>query len=293
VLSCYRQEHPYNSTQEFLNEASLFGSIFQPPREFGIEATVRGLVEGADMGNPAFDPYLDEASRMAYNLRLITDPNNPYVQRALANDTSWGLSRSDPFDSIGSVVVGPDDVYREARDNSREALNRLGRFGARYLTAQEKAKLLEGALPDGITLADLSQEQIRAFKKMFHPTTYVGNMVSRRYGRDLLDKMANLESLPEPERTELTEAINSAYNEPTEVNGGRYGEELFKIYANQLRSRGVDVSPEELKVVFNIHDPKYPEVSTKIRSKGLETLPGDITHMTWFQLSDAQDAYKG
>ena len=88
MLSSYRQEHPYNSTQEFLNEASLFGGIFQPPREFGIEATVRGLVEGADMGNPAFDPYLDEASRMAYNLRLITDPNNPYVQRALANDTS-------------------------------------------------------------------------------------------------------------------------------------------------------------------------------------------------------------
>ena len=286
-----REYTPYNSTQEFLEEYPLFniGGYAGPSREVGVDATVRGFAEGADMSDPVFDQYINRAARMAYNRGFI-GADNPYLQRALALDTAWGLHLDDAFDTIGSTVSGSDSFYTGGEDRSRVALDKLGHFGARYLTAQEKAKLLESALPDGITMSDITPEQMREFKRMIHPKySSIGGAVSRRYDRGFLNTMANLDALPESERAPILEAINSAYGEPV-VNNSKYGDELFKMYSGIFSNKyGIDITPEELKTLFNVHDPNYPEVSAKVRAKGLELLPGDITHMNWFQVETAQD----
>lgn len=290
-----RRNTPYNSVQEFLNDVPLFStSRTRMSHPVVLDAAVNAYASGMDLEDiPEFSGIKPEATRMAFNLGII-DKNHPDVQRLLEDETY--VIPSDPEYSLGNLGV---NAFRsaglrsssQADDASYAAVKRLGSFASRYLTTPEKLKLLAQALPDGISLEDLTPDQIKELKKIIRPDSGVGNMISRRYDKSFLDTMANLDSIPEEERAPIMEAINSAYRAPASSEyADPYAQLLMDRYAEEFKNFGIDVTPEELKIAFDVYNPRYPEVSAKLRAKGFEILPGDIQHMSWFQMQNANDA---
>ena len=275
-----RENTPYNSVQEYLDDVPLFdvaGTRASLPVR--LDAAVNGFANGIDITTiPEFDRVRDSATRMAFNRGFI-GLDHPAVQDLL--NSSVYIDRYRPqrvFDEIGSIARMGNE---EARDASYGAVKQLGRFAGRYLTTPEKTKLLMQVLPDGISLEDLTSEQIKELKKIIKPDSGVGNMISRPYSKGFLDTMANLESLPDKEREPILEAINSAYKAPASLDGvDPYTDVVINRYVEKFKNAGIDVTPDELKLAFNVYDPRYPEVSAKLREKGFELLPGDIQHMS-------------
>ena len=285
-----RENTPYGSVQEYLDDVPLFNVTgMRAGHPVRLDAAVNGFANGIDITTiPEFDRVRDSATRMAFNRGFI-DLDHPAVQDLL--NSSIYIDRYNPqraFDEIGSIAEAGNDA---ARDTSYGAVKKLSRFAGRYLTTPEKTKLLMQVLPDGISLEDLTPEQIKELKKIIRPDSGVGNMISHPYSKRFLDTMANLESLPEKEREPILAAINSAYKAPAPLdNVDPYTNVVINRYAEKFKNAGIDITPEELKLAFNVQDPRYPEVSAKLRAKGFELLPGDIQHMSWFQMQNANDA---
>jgi spermidine/putrescine-binding protein len=63
-----------------------------------------------------------------------------------------------------------------------------------------------------------------------------------------------------------------------------WSQEKIKAIADAAkRIYGIDVSPQELLGLYDVHNPNYPELAKRVRS-GMEILPGDLKHFNWFQV---------
>ena len=293
ALQSYRRTHPFNSAQEFLEELPLYdiGNSYVPDRA-GIQGTRMVLEEGGhDLNDYRFNPFRSQAIRDAVDFGTIS-LDNPYVLNELQSDVPSHSELSRMIESYGSRIGGR--FSPGARDASEGAVRKLAPYATRYLTPGEKVELLKKVLPDDIKLEDLTPEQIKKFKAMTREDSgsIVARSFVRRYNRDFLDTMDNLESLPEDKQTAISEIISSAYRPPKPITGlSPYKQALSERYAEDLRNRfGLNLSSDDLNLLFDVYNPKYPEVAAKVRAAGAYILPADIQHMGWFQVRGANEA---
>ena len=293
----YREVNPYASVQEFMEEVPLFErSGVSLPWNQGVWGTQRALEGGYDISSPALDDYRTRAIEEAINFGSV-NPENPYVQQELQREIEQGTRWSKNLESlIDTYYKNVTSTWSSstARDASSGALRKLSPYAARYLTTDEKVELLKKALPDGITVEDLTPEQIKAFKKMVREDSGLGaaHALIRRYDRGFLSRMDDLKSFyPDEKAQEILDIINSAYRGTKPIGGFTPWQELLaKRYSEEIGRRfGLNLTPDELNVLYNVADPRYPEIAAKARAYGASVLPGDIQHMGWFQVRNAND----
>lgn len=292
ALYSYRSSYPYGSVQEFIEEEPLYdlGNTYVP-NSAGVQATRMALEQGGyNMLDPVFDPFRYQAVRQAVDSGTV-GIENPFVMQEIRSDVPRYGNLEGMLGGYSSRVGG---FGYGARDASESAVRKLSPYAAKYLTAKEKAELLRKALPDDIKLEDLTPEQIKAFKSMAREDegSGVAHAFVRRYNRDFLNTMDDLESLPEPKRDAVSKIIQSAYRAPTPIDSlSPYKQALSDQFAEDIKRRfRIDLSSDDLRALFNVRDPKYPEVAARARAAGAHILPGDIQHMGWFQVRGANEA---
>lgn len=88
--------------------------------------------------------------------------------------------------------------------------------------------------------------------------------------------------------------IKSAYSPPKiDENSAPitpFDEQKLKVISEELKNRtGINLSPDEMKILFNVDNPNNIALAERLRKAGYEVLPGDAQHLSWFQVRNSKD----
>lgn len=262
-----RKKVPYTSMDEVSKDEALFSNFgyYGVPDEaiapLVRDYTIRGF------GVPRDYEWLQrDMTRDLFNNGTIP-VSHPLVKGYMSEYGSSLPELPEDFMDQFAGLTGSS----EARENSEEAAMRLWPL------------VNKGVVPNSKLDKQLQSTYGRSFKTVVDLDKF----------RNLLTKIENIETLPEKEQKWLQGILNTAYTPPQQ--GSLTGltpwnqEKINAITEAAKRIYGIDVSPQELLGLYDVYNPNYPELAKRIR-QGMEILPGDLKHFSWFQVRNAKES---
>lgn len=261
-----RKNVPYTSMNEVFKDEALFRNFgYRGVPEEAITPLVRDYtIRG--FGVPHYEWLQEDMARDLFNNGTIP-ASHPFVKGYMSEFSRTLPELPEDFMDRFAGITGSS----EARENSEEAAIRLWPL------------VNKGVVPNSKLDKQLQRTYGRSFKTVIDLDKF----------RNLLTKIENIETLPEKEQKWLQGVLNTAYTPPQQ--GSLTGltpwnqEKINAITEAAKRIYGIDVSPQELLDLYDVYNPNYPELAKRIR-QGMEILPGDLKHFSWFQVRNAKES---
>ena len=282
------QSTDFSSTADIVN--SLRSS---PPMAGEYRRRLRGylndslrsdILSGNEI-DPRIDKYLVlDTTRDLYNRGLINDTNPSYrlleeeaKKEARDNVVSGNIQRA-----VRNITGG-----RHGEDLSEDAIAELiGKYGSMPAVSAEEFNASIDAYANELGLDGYAKDVFARRMKRLEDR--------RRDVNKVYDMLLHPESIPEGERAEFNRIVNSAYRPSSYGNfSSPYGELVDREITDRMNQLYPGALPEGARFssLLKPGTEEYINAAKSMRAAGAAELPQDVTHLSWFQVRDANTEY--